>query len=241
VTLAAAYGRERVPVHILLPKNAAPQYQAVVWFPGGYAFGPRALGRDLSVAPGASHITFLPRGGRALVFPIYQGTFQRFLGVGETPRDDQMNAYRDMVVQWSKDLGRTIDYLETRPDIDSGKLGYYGLSAGAHTALPIVAVESRFKAVVLLSGGLPAVRHPAEAEPVNFVPHLTAPTLMLNGRDDFIFPLETVAKPLFGLLGTPADRKRLAIHDGGHLPPLNDLIRDVLGWFDQYLGPIAPR
>jgi hypothetical protein len=64
---------------------------------------------------------------------------------------------------------------------------------------------------------------------------------MLNGRDDFIFPLETVAKPLFGLLGTPADRKRLAIHDGGHLPPLNDLIRDVLGWFDQYLGPVTPR
>jgi hypothetical protein len=63
---------------------------------------------------------------------------------------------------------------------------------------------------------------------------------MLNGRDDFIFPLETVAKPLFGLLGTPADRKRLAIHDGGHLPPLNDLIRDVLGWFDQYLGPVTP-
>ena len=241
VSIAAAYGRERVPVHILLPKNAAPPYQAVVWFPGGYAFGPRALGRDLSVAPGTSHFTFLPRGGRALVFPIYQGTFQRFLGVGEAPRDDQMNAYRDMVVQWSKDLGRTIDYLETRPDIDAGKLGYYGLSAGAHTALPIVAVESRFKAVVLLSGGLPGVRHPAEAEPINFAPHITAPTLMLNGRDDFIFPLETVAKPLFGLLGTPADRKRLAIHDGGHLPPLNDLIRDVLGWFDQYLGPVTPR
>jgi hypothetical protein len=56
---------------------------------------------------------------------------QRFVGVGEAPRDDQMNAYRDIVVQWSKDLGRTIDYLETRPDIDTGKLGYYGISAGA--------------------------------------------------------------------------------------------------------------
>ena len=52
-----------------------------------------------------------------------------------------MNAYRDMVVQWSKDLGRTIDYLETRADIDAGKVGYYGLSAGANAALPIVAVE----------------------------------------------------------------------------------------------------
>ena len=32
-----------------------------------------------------------------------------------------------------------------------------------------------------------------------------APTLMLNGRDDFIFPLDSVAKPLFSLLGAPAD------------------------------------
>ena len=56
---------------------------------------------------------------------------------------------------------------------------------------------------------------------------------MLNGRDDFIFPLDSVAKPLFALLGAPADRKRHAVHDGGHLPPLNELIRDVLGWFDQ--------
>ena len=150
-----------------------------------------------------------------------------------------MNAYRDMVVQWSKDLGRTIDYLETRSDIDAGKVGFYGLSAGATAALPIVAVEPRIKAVVLLSGGLQSVRRPPEADPINFAPHITAPTLMLNGRDDFIFPLEDVAKPLFALLG--ADRKRHAIHEGGHVPPLNELIRDVLGWFDQYLGPVATR
>jgi dienelactone hydrolase len=167
--------------------------------------------------------------------------FQRSGGVGENPRDDQMNAYRDMTVQWSKDLGRTIDYLETRPDIDAGRVGYYGMSAGAHVALPIVAVEPRLKAVVLLSGGLPAGRRPPEADPINFAPHITAPTLMLNGRDDFIFPLETVAKPLFALLGAPAGRKRLAIHEGGHVPPLNELIRDVLGWFDQYLGPVTMR
>jgi dienelactone hydrolase len=152
-----------------------------------------------------------------------------------------MNAYRDMVIQWSKDLGRTIDYLETRSDIDKGKIGYYGMSAGANSALPIVAVEPRFKAVVLLSGGLPAIRRPPEADPINFAPHITVPTLMLNGRDDFIFPLENVAKPLFTLLGAPDDRKRLAIHEGGHLPPLNELIRDVLGWFDQYLGPVVTR
>ena len=241
VSIAAAYGHERVPVFLLLPKNAAPPYQPIIWFPGGYAFGVLPLGRDLSSAPGAAYFNFLTRSGRALVVPVYQGTFQRSVGVGEVPRDDQMNAYRDMVVQWSKDLGRTIDYLETRSDIDVGKIGYYGISAGAHGALPIVAVEPRFKAVVLLSGGLPARRLPPEADPMNFAPHITAPTLMLNGRDDFIFPFDSVAKPLFALLGAPADRKRLADHDGGHLPPLNELIRDVLGWFDQYLGPVVTR
>ena len=236
VSIAAAYGRERVPVYLLLPKNAAPPYQPVIWFPGSYAFGPFSLGRDLSAAPGAAYFNFLTRSGRALVIPVYQGTFQRFAGVGDFPRDDQLNAYRDMVVQWSKDLGRTIDYLETRADIDAGKVGFYGLSAGANAALPIVAVEPRFRAVVLLSGGLPTAGRPPEADPINFAPHITAPTLMLNGRDDFIFPLDTVARPLFSLLGAPADRKRHAVHEGGHIPPLNELIRDVLGWFDQYLG-----
>lgn len=65
--------------------------------------------------------------------------------------------------------------------------------------------------------------------------------LMLNGKDDFIFPLETVAKPLFALLGAPADRKRLAVHEGGHIPPLNELIRDVLAWFDEHLGPVRTK
>jgi eukaryotic-like serine/threonine-protein kinase len=145
------------------------------------------------------------------------------------------------VTQWSKDLGRTIDYLETRSDIDASKVGYYSLSMGANGALPIVAMEPRVKAAVLVSGGLPAIRRPPEADPINFAGHITVPTLMVSGRNDFIFPLESTAKPLFALLGTPPDRKRLVIHDGGHVPPLNDLIRDVLGWFDQYLGPVATK
>ena len=241
VSIAAAYGSERVPVRILLPKNAAPPYQPIVWFPGGYALAPIRLGRRFAEVPGAMHFSFFPPSGRALVMPIYQGTFQRYLGVPEYPGADQMNAYRDMVVQWSKDLGRTIDYLETRPDMDATKVGYYGLSMAANAALPIVAVESRIRAVVLVSGGVDALRRPPEADPLNFAPHITAPTLMLSGRDDFIFPLETVAKPLFALLGAPPEQKRLVIFDGGHVPPLNDLIRDVLGWFDQYLGPVATR
>ncbi len=238
VSIAAAYGHERVPMFILLPKNAVPPYQTVVWFPGSYVFGSFPSTGDLGMTP---YFDFLPRTGRAVVFPIYQGMFERFAGTTDYPPADRMNAYRDMAIQWSKDLGRTIDYLATRSDIDVAKLAYYGVSAGAEAALPIVAIEKRFKAVVLLSGGLAGFRRPAEVDPLNFAPHITAPTLMLNGRDDFIFPLETVAKPLFALLGAPPDRKRLAVHEGGHIPPLNELIRDVLGWFDEYLGPVRTR
>ena len=32
---------------------------------------------------------------------------------------------------WSRDLGRAIDYLETRSDIDRTRLAFYGVSAGA--------------------------------------------------------------------------------------------------------------
>ena len=241
VSIAAAYGHERVPVYLLLPKNAAPPYQTVIWFPADTRSVCLPFGRDLSVAPGAAFFNFLTRSGRALVVPVYQGTFQRFVGVGEFPRDDQMNAYRDMVVQWSKDLGRTIDYLETRPDIDVGKVGYYGISAGANAALPIVAVEPRFKAVVLLSGGLPALRRPAGGGSDQFRAAHHGPHADAERARRFHFPARDVAKPLFTLLGAPADRKRLAIHEGGHVPPLNELIRDVLGWFDQYLGPIVTR
>ena len=36
VSFAAAYGGDRVLANILIPKNASPPYQAVIWFPGGY-------------------------------------------------------------------------------------------------------------------------------------------------------------------------------------------------------------
>ena len=63
------------------------------------------------------------------------------------------NRWSEMNLQWSKDLGRSIDYLETRPDIDTGKLAFYGTSLGAAMAPRLIAVERRFKAGVMLMGG----------------------------------------------------------------------------------------
>ena len=65
------------------------------------------------------------------------------------------------------------------------------------------------------------------------------PVLMLNGRQDFAYPLKESQEPLFRLLGTPEADKRHALFEGGHVPPANDMMREVLGWFDRYLGPVV--
>jgi hypothetical protein len=61
---------------------------------------------------------------------------------------------------------------------------------------------------------------------------------MLNGRYDTIYPLETTVKPMFEMLGTPAEQKRLKVYDTDHFVPQNELIKESLAWLDRYLGPV---
>ena len=234
VSFAAAYGGERVLANILIPKNAAPPYQAVIWFPGSYALGLKSSDRELVFS---YYFDFIPRSGRALVYPVYKGTYERRVPGG---LNSGTNLERDLIVQWSKDLGRTIDYLEGRSDIRRDKLAYYGFSMGAAEALPTVALEPRLKAAILLAGGLYGWVDPPEIEPLNFLPRIRIPVLLLVGRNDFYFPVETSQAPLFKLLGTPAEHKRHVVFEGaGHVPPRIEVIRETLGWLDRYLGPVG--
>jgi pimeloyl-ACP methyl ester carboxylesterase len=135
-------------------------------------------------------------------------------------------------------MRRTIDYLETRPDIDTSRVAYYGASWGGYLGGLMPAVEPRFKAVVLLVAGLEYQRGQPEVEPINFLPRITIPVLMLNGQYDHYFPVETAQRPMFRLLGTPPDRKRQVIVEGGHFVPRTQLVRETLAWLDKYLGPV---
>jgi pimeloyl-ACP methyl ester carboxylesterase len=141
-------------------------------------------------------------------------------------------------VQWAKDLGRAIDYLETRQDIDSHRLAYYGLSLGAVWGPVLTAVEPRLKVSVLAGGGLPFEKLPPEIEPLNFAPQVKIPTLMLNGREDFMYPVESSQIPLFHLLGVPKAEKRHVIFESGHVPPWQPMVKESLDWLDVYLAPV---
>ena len=235
VTFQAAYGNERMLAHLYLPKNAAPPYQAVVFF-GGVNFL-----TDQRIGAKSRLFDFVVRSGRAVIVPAYKGTLERGPGdyyhlLGEP------NRWREMNLQQSKDLGRSIDYLETRPDIDARKLAFYGNSYGAAMAPHLVAVEPRIRCVVMMSGGS-FEKVPAEVDSWNFAPRVKVPVLMVNGRDDFRFPLEASQLPLFRLLGTPAKDKRHVVRDGGHLNPAGrpDVMKEILDWLDRYLGSVQTR
>jgi predicted esterase len=230
VSLRTAYRGERMEAHLLLPRDAAPPYQAVIWFPGSDAY----LLRSSESFASTYLFDFLPRGGRVLVYPVYDGMYERFDPVEESP-----GALRDRMIHWVQDLSRTIDYLETRPDIDARRIAFYGFSLGATDGPFFTAVEPRFAASILLGGGLIPERFRPEVDPARFAPHVRTPTLMINGRDDFILPYELSQRALFELLGPPADRKRHAVLEGGHIPRDRlEIVREVLDWLDRHLGAV---
>lgn len=135
---------------------------------------------------------------------------------------------------WVKDLRRGIDYLETCPEVSTSKLAYYGVSWGGAMGGLIPAVEPRIKVNVLVVAGLdfPPIR--PEVEPVNFLPRIRIPTLIVNGRYDFYFPIASSQIPMFRPLGTPAAQKRHVIEEGSHFVPRVRLVQETLAWLDKY-------
>jgi predicted esterase len=232
VSIRTAYGTERMTVHLLFPRDGSPPYQSVIWFPGDDVF---FLQSSESFAS-EYMFDFLPRGGRVVVHPIYKGMYERF-----APPDFSPSGWRDMVIRWSQDLGRTIDYLDTRSDFDAKRIAYYGFSSGALYGPVFTAVEPRLGAAIYLAGGLIPVSLRPEMHPAHFAPRSRTPTLMINGRDDLITPYELSQQPFFAMLGAAPDEKRHVRVAGGHIPSERvDIIREVLNWLDLHFGPVQP-
>jgi len=242
ISFDAAYGGERVLGHLFLPANTPPPYQTVIYFPGGASsWMPSSEGLE-SYYEFTMFLSYLVRNGRAVFYPVYKGTFERgspeFMALLDDPESWGTYAYTELLVQDVKDLRRSIDYLETRTDIDSERLAYYGMSWGANMGAIIPAVEERFKASVLVAGGLFGVGRP-ESSDLTYVARVYTPTLILNGKYDVFFPPETSSQPMLDLLGTPAEDKRLILYETDHVPPRTEYIKETLAWLDKYLGPVG--
>ena len=230
VTVTAGYGDERLPLLVFLPRSSRPPYQAVVSFPGSDAVRTQSSRR-----PYMQWLEFLLRSGRAVVFPIYQQTYER-------RRETRGASFlRQISLQRGQDVRRAVDYLESRADIDRTRIAFFGISLGAQLAPVYLAVEPRLRTGVLFSGGFETWTMPPESDPVNFAPRVRQPVLMVNGREDFDLPYETAQVPLYNMLGTAPADKRHAVLEGGHIPPRPQAVfKEVLDWLDRYLGPVTP-
>lgn len=221
--------------YLFLPKNVRPPYQTVVFFPSA-----RVLDLPSSQTLGdMKFIDYVIKGGRAILYPVYQDTYERRVKGEVLPRASRS---REIMVQQSKDLGRSIDYLESRSDIDKNNLGYLGVSMGTAYGVILATLEDRLKAVVFLDGGyFQGRRHPLPGtDQIDFAPRLKKPVLMVNGRYDFTFPVENSQLPLFRMLGTPdADKKHVVLETPHDVTAQRtELVRDVLAWYDKYLGKV---
>jgi dienelactone hydrolase len=232
VSFDAAYGGERMMAVLLLPKHHAGPYQSVVYFPGS-----NVISMANSVERREQLASFVVKTGRAVILPILKSTYERRDSL-TSDLPEQTIFWRDHVVMWTKDIKRTVDYVSSRRDMDSSRIAFMGTSWGSNQAPISLVAEPRFKAAVLNVAGLTMERSRPEVDPLNYLPRVTQPVLMLNGRYDFFFPVETAQRPFFARLGTPADRKKWTVYEGGHDVPRTELIKETLGWLDTYLGPV---
>jgi dienelactone hydrolase len=230
IMYAAAYGNERIAAYLFKPKHETPPYQTVVYFPHAGSLVLHSFEQAEM-----SYLGFIVKAGRALLLPMYKGTYERRLPAPVSGP----NAFRDFRIQQMKDLSRSVDYLETRSDLDHERVAYFGVGMGGAAGPIALAVEKRFKAAVLWSGGFPLSDALPEVDPMNYAPHVTTPVLMLNGRDDFLFPIESSQLPMFRLLSTAVEDKRRVLYDGGHVFPFARVEKDTLEWLHKYLG--APQ
>ena len=67
-----------------------------------------------------------------LVIPLYLGSYERDDSAFSIRRSvpDSTMASRNLVVHWVQDFRRTVDFLETRQDLRSDRIGFYGASWG---------------------------------------------------------------------------------------------------------------
>ena len=233
-------GWGRIHGYLYLPADVAEPYQVVIWFPGS---GAARLRPDPDPAAMSGLDAFVAS-GRAVFWPVIRGTYSRSdpeqpTGMNNTwPKPTR--EYVDLARSWVMEMRRSIDYLETRAELDAGRIAYYGTSWGGRYAAIVPAVEPRIGAVISIIGGLASGTALPEVDQINYVTRVTVPFLMLNGRDDPLEPVESAQVPMYRLLGTPEADKKHVIYPGfAHGVPRNERIRESLDWLDRYFGEPA--
>ena len=144
-------GEQPVPAYYTRPRNASGRLPTVLFnhsHGGGYTIGKTEFleGREyMGKPPYAEFLTSL--GYNALCIDAWI--------FGERSGRAELDMYKDMIwhgrVLWGMmvyDSLKAVDYLHTRPDVDTSRLGTVGMSMGSSSAQWLGALDPRIKVVV---------------------------------------------------------------------------------------------
>mgnify|MGYP001183922927 FL=1 len=227
----AAYNNERLPGYVFYDKNIKKPYKPIIFFPGSGSINTDSF--ENGIENRMKQFSYLLSEGYALIHPIYKSTFERRDNI-KSDYPDETDEYKNAVIRWGKDYKRAIDYIQSRDDMDINSLSYYGISWGGSIANILLAIDDRVKNSVLYVAGIEFQTCKKEVDKFYYTSRIKIPVLMLNGKFDHFFPLETSQIPMFKLLGTPEKDKKHYVYETGHYVPRDELIKLHLEWLAKY-------
>lgn len=222
----------RVPGYLVLPKSGKRPFPVVLllhgitgqkegWFePDGWAYGPKLI--EPLVAAGIAVLALDARyHGERIADNAYR-----------VP--SELNDIRDMVIQTVIEQRRAMDFIATRAELDTARIGVLGLSMGGMETFALVGVDPRMKVAVAGVTPVGVLKDPMTlpVAPQTFAGAIrTTPFLMLMGRNDGYYTMEE-ARELFATVASP--RKELVFYDSGHrMPP--EYAAKAVDWLTRYL------
>ena len=233
-----------VPGYFAAPKNGTPPYACILqlhgmtlskdvwWEKDGWHHGP-ALSPKLLAEGFAVLAIDYPLHGERSILNDFENTARMLF------RQRRIYKFRNMVIHAVIDSRRALDYLESRKEIDSTRIGVLGSSIGGTMSLILTGVDSRIKVTTVLVS--PTLIRPifdgqpdiSAILPFNFVRTFNKrPLLMLMGENDTSQYTVEGARALFNL--AEGDSKEIIFYDCKHrLPP--EHIPKVVDWFKKHL------
>lgn len=229
IKLEVGYNNESMDVLIFKPKNSFGLSAPIIVHPGANYYTTPPEIDDIN--PGEFSLDFLIKSGKTLIWPAWKGSLNR-MPENVASNEDTLRRFRNQFVAWVNDTDKTLDYLETRNDIDTENIFYLGMSYGALFNTHTLLFENRYKGAILYVGGsFPT--YPPLADGINHLPRIKTPFLMLNGEQDYLVP-KSAANFFYQFTGTPTEDKKIIFYDSGHWPlPRNQMIKETLSFIDK--------
>lgn len=154
ISLATGYEEGRFNVQLFLPATDHAPYQVILFLPHAGHLRYSKSSDEYNPTETNQPLDFILKSGRAFAIIAFDDSFGRRWPDSRRDATARADCYRLHLVHHRQDLGRTLDYRETREDIDAGRIGWLGISLGSQAMMPPLAVEPRIGAAVLIGCGM---------------------------------------------------------------------------------------